>query len=242
MTRTPAVWLAAMVVAFVAGRSVAAQAPTPSGGGDPGATLTASPTDVPTHGTVTLSGLAFPEPGVQIRLTVTPPSGGPEVLLTTPDKDGRYSFLYGQTNAQGLYKVSAQADKGAPSTAEFTVKTYLIDIDEDVADNKALLEEPAKLVAAVKQEVDNTPDSPAKTELEEKLDKLATAVKPLADQAPKLKTALAPFQDMMKQREDADLALDQNVLSPRPAQPAGQGRKRSSRQGDRGQPESLARV
>ena len=206
--RPRAVWLVAMLVAALCGRSAAAQAPAPSAGGDPGATVTAAPADLPTNGTVTLSGLAYPEPGVQIRLTVTPPAGGPEVLLTTPDKDGRYSFLYGHTQAQGLYKVSAQAGKGAPSTAQFTVKTYLIDIDEDVADNKALLEEPAKLIAAVKHEVDNTPDSPAKTEMEDKLDKLATAVRPLADQAPKLKAALAPFQDMIKQREDADLVLD----------------------------------
>jgi len=197
-----------MLVAALSGRLAAAQAPTPSAS-DPSATLTALPADLPTNGVVTLSGLAYPEPGVQIRLTVTPPSGGPEVLLTTPDKDGRYSFLYGHTHAQGLYKVSAQAGKGAPSSAQFTVKTYLIDIDEDVADNKALLDESTKLITTVKQQVDGVPDSPAKTEMEDKLDKLATALKPLADQAPRLKAALAPFQNMVTQQPDAELVLDQ---------------------------------
>ena len=71
-----------MLVAALSGRLAAAQAPAPSAG-DPSATLTALPTDLPTDGVATLSGLAYPEPGVQIRLTVTPPSGGPEVLLTT---------------------------------------------------------------------------------------------------------------------------------------------------------------
>jgi archaellum component FlaC len=91
--------------------------------------------------------------------------------------------------------------------AHFTVRTYLIDIDEDVADNKDLLEESGNLVKAVKKEVDGVPDSPAKTDMEAKLDALDEAVKPLPDQSPHLTQALAPFKSMVTQEPDAAPAL-----------------------------------
>ncbi|HEY7876633.1 MAG TPA: hypothetical protein VIC55_00330 [Gemmatimonadaceae bacterium] len=197
----------ALLLACLLTRPVMAQAPAPDAN-DPALTLTVSPAETPPNGAITLSGLAYPQPGVQVLVTVTPPGGAASALSATPDKTGHYSVIFGRTQGTGTYKVSAQSGgKGAAAHAEFTVKTYLIDIDDEVADNKAFLEESTELVAAVKQQVDNVPDSPAKTDMEAKLDKLDAAVKQLPAQAPQLTKTLQPFKDLVSRDAETEPAL-----------------------------------
>ncbi len=197
----------AFVVACACAAPLAAQAPALNAS-DPAVTLVLSAAEIPTNGTVKISGMAYPQPGVQVHVTVTPPSGGPSVLLAPQDKDGNYAITFGSTRAAGVYKVSAQAGaKSGAALAQFTVQTYLIDIDEDVADNKSFLEDVDKLVTAVKKEVESVPDSPAKTDMETKLDALDQAEKPIADQSTHLAAALAPFKNMVTQQPDAEQTL-----------------------------------
>jgi hypothetical protein len=174
----------------------------------PGLTLTISPVEAPMNGRVTISGIAFPDVAGQVRVTISMPSGGPSVLVVSPDAHGRYSIVFGQTGAEGTYKVSAVAGpKGVPATASFTVKNYLLDIDEDVADNKALLSEDSILVVAVKKKVDDAPDSPARTDMEAKLDALAQATKKASAQTAKLASFLKPFKDIVTRDPAAAAAL-----------------------------------
>lgn len=194
---------ACAIVACLFVRPAAGQAPT-ADPGEPGITLTVSPSDIPTNGTVRIAGLAYPQPGGQVRITVSMPSGGPSVLVTTPDKTGHYSLLFGQTAAQGTYTVSVQAgEKNAPVKATFTAKTYLIDIDEDVADNKALLEQDTAAAKAVDKALDNIPDSPAKTELKTRLAKLEPVLSQLPAQSQQLANVLKPLQSIIQQNPDA---------------------------------------
>ena len=80
-------------------------------------------------------------------------------------------------------------------------------IDDDVADNKALLEASASFVSAVKKGVDNMPDSPARTDMESKLPPLDEQTQKLPDQSAKLAQALANVKQMMTERPDAAPAL-----------------------------------
>src|SRR5580704_13533241 len=129
-------WLAgALTLLVLLASPLLAQAPAPD---EPSVTLAVTPTEIPVNGTITMSGLGYPQPGVPVNVTVTPPSGTATTLNATPDKNGRYSVTYTRTPVTGSYKVSAQVGaKGVPAHGDFTVRTYLIDIDEDVADNKA---------------------------------------------------------------------------------------------------------
>ena len=171
---------------------------------DPSVTLAVTPTEIPVNGRITLSGLGYPQPGASIGVTVTPPSGPASTLSATPDKNGRYSVAFTRTAVQGTYTVSATTSaKSTPATGEFTVRTYLIDIDEDVADNKAFLDEGADFVTTVKKAVDDIPDSPARTEMEAKLDALDEVTKDLPQQAAKLSAALGHYKDMVTQDPDA---------------------------------------
>jgi hypothetical protein len=95
-------------------QAVHAQAPAPDPS-EPALTLLLSSTEIPTGGHVTISGIAYPQPGVQVSVTVTPPAGSPSVLLVTPNSDGRYSMTYGLTHNTGTYAVSARA--GAKTAA-----------------------------------------------------------------------------------------------------------------------------
>jgi len=204
---TPRIIVRMIACVLAAPLAASAQAPAPDPD-EPALTLELSSTELPTNGRVTISGLAYPQPGVQVSVTISPPSGGPSVWLVTPDKNGHYSTIYGLTHNTGVYKVSAQAGaKTATAKTQFTVQGYPIDLDEDVADNKDLLAQPAKLVTTVKQEIQGLQDSPAKTDLEAKLDKLDAAVKPLADQSAHLTQALAPFKNMVAQDPDASVVL-----------------------------------
>ena len=188
-------------------QTLRAQAPAPDPN-EPALTLVLSSTEIPTGGHVTISGLAFPQPGAQVSVTVVPPTGGPSVLLVTPNSDGRYSTTFAMTHNTGVYAVSAQAGaKTAAAKSAFTVQSYPIDVDEDVADNKELLAQPEKLVTAIRKEVADVPDSPAKSDMEGKLDALEAAVRPLADQSAHLTQALAPFKNMVAQNPDASLVL-----------------------------------
>ena len=173
----------------ISARVLSAQAPDTS---DASMTLSVSPQELAKNGTVAITGLAYPQPGVRISMTVTPPSG----------------TAFVKTGAEGEYKVSVQAGaKGAPAHASFTVRSYLVDIDEDVADNKAFLEASASFVSALKKGVDNMPDSPARTDMESKLSSLDEETKKLPDQSAKLAQALAHVKQMMTERPDAAPAL-----------------------------------
>lgn len=183
---------------------LSAQAPSAD---DPPVTLTVVPSSIAKGGHVTLSGLAYPQPGVPVQLTITLPTGAPTVLTVTPDSKGRYSAIFAQTGAEGEYKINATQGKSTAATGDFKVQSVTLDIDEDVADNKALLGQPADLVKAVKAAVDNVPDSPAKTDMEAKLDQLSDQVKQLPDQSAKLAQALAPYKQMVTSNPDAATIL-----------------------------------
>ena len=199
-------WLTvALTTVALCALPAAAQAPDPD---EPSVTLAVSPSEIPVNGTITISGLAYPQPGVPVSVTVASPSGTATALSATPDKTGRYNVTFTRTPVTGSYKVSAQVGaKGAPAHGDFTVRTYLIDIDEDVADNKALLEESAGFVTTVKKGVDNLPDSPARTEMDTKLDALADVTKQFPQQAAQLAAALGHYKDLLSQDPDAAATL-----------------------------------
>ncbi len=189
----------------ISARVLSAQAPDTS---DASMTLSVSPQELAKNGTVAITGLAYPQPGVRISMTVTPPSGTATTVDITPNASGHYTSTFVKTGAEGEYKVSVQAGaKGAPAHASFTVRSYLVDIDEDVADNKAFLEASASFVSDLKKGVDNMPDSPARTDMESKLSSLDEETKKLPDQSAKLAQALAHVKQMMTERPDAAPAL-----------------------------------
>ncbi|MEO7039313.1 MAG: hypothetical protein ABI446_06685 [Gemmatimonadaceae bacterium] len=183
---------------------LSAQAPSAD---DPPVTLTVVPSSIAKGGHVTLSGLAYAQPGVPVQLSIALPTGAPTVLTVTPDAKGRYSAIFAQTGTEGEYRISATQGKSTAATGDFKVQSVTLDIDEDVADNKALLGQPADLVKAVKAAVDNVPDSPAKTDMEAKLDQLTDQVKQLPDQSAKLAQALAPYKQMVTSNPDAAAIL-----------------------------------
>ena len=194
-----------IAITCVFARALAAQAPDTS---DASVTLSVAPQELAKNGTVTITGLAYSQPGVRISLTVTPPSGGATVVDLTPNSSHRYTSTFVKTSAEGEYKVSVQAGtQGAPARSTFTVRSYIVDIDDKVADNKALLEASASFVSAVKKGVDNMPDSPARTDMESKLSSLDEETKKLPDQSAKLAQALAHVKQMMTERPDVAPAL-----------------------------------
>jgi hypothetical protein len=193
-----------LVLAFATG-TAAGQAPDST---EPSVTLTLTPTEIPVHGTIAISGLGYPQKGAPVNVTIKAPNGTATTLNATPDKNGRYSTTFSQTPVNGDYTVSAQIGaKGIPAKASFTVRTYLMDIDDDVADNKAFLEEGADYVAAVKKAVDNLPDSPARTEMETKLGDLNDATKQFPEQAAHLAAALAHYKTLVSENPDAAVVL-----------------------------------
>ncbi len=182
-----------------------AQAPDPD---EPSVTLAVSPDEVPVNGHVGISGLGYPQPGTPVSITVTGPSGSPTTVTAMPDKTGKYSLIFNRTPVAGSYSVAAQIGaKGVPAKSTFTVKTYLIDIDEDVADNKSFLDDVGDYVTAVKKGVDGLPDSPARTEMESKIGALNDQLQPLTQQSPELASSLGHYKDMMTQDPDAATTL-----------------------------------
>ena len=166
---------------------------------DPGFTLTVAPLTIPMNGRVTISGLAFPDSHSQIHITVAGPSGGPATLVTSPTSDGRYSITFGGTQVQGQYTVTAQVDaKGASLHADFNVKTYLLNFNDNVAKSKALLVADSTLVDNLRKALDHIPDSPTKQDMSKKLD----ALKKVTDQGPKQAANLAkitqPFVQLVQ--------------------------------------------
>ncbi|HSC30376.1 MAG TPA: hypothetical protein VLD17_01535 [Gemmatimonadaceae bacterium] len=198
---------AALLLAWALAQPARAQAPAPSAD-DPDLTMAVSPTETPPNGPITISGLAYPQAGLNVLITITAPGGVKSSLTAVPDKDAHYSVVFSGTRATGAYTVSVQdGPKGAQAHGAFTVKTYPIDIDDEVADNKALLDESAGLVAAVKKQVDNVPDSPAKTDMETKLAALGEQIKELPAQGPKLTRTLQPFRDLVTAHPETESAL-----------------------------------
>ena len=57
-------------------------------------TLSVTPQELATNGTVTISGLAYAQPGVHISMSVTPPSGGATVVDLTANASGRYTSTF----------------------------------------------------------------------------------------------------------------------------------------------------
>jgi hypothetical protein len=194
-----------LAIACVFARALAAQTPDTS---DASATVSVTPQAIPINGTVTVSGLAYPMAGATISMTVTSPSGATTTTDLTPNASGRYTSTFSKTSAEGDYRVSVQAGaKGVPTRAAFAVRAYSLDIDADVADNKAFLEATTSFVAAVKKGVDNMPDSPARTGMEEKLAPLEAQTAKLPEQSAKLAQALANVKTMMTGQPDAAPAL-----------------------------------
>jgi len=186
---------AGLLCFVVAAAGAGAQAPATDG---PSVTLTITPSNIPTNGRVTMKGLAFPQGTTQVRITVTPPSGQAAVSVTSPDQSGHYSFMFGATPAEGTYQVTAQlGTQGVPEKASFSVRTSLIDIDEDVADNKALLHEDSALVTTLKKAVDKLPESPATEDMGKKLDQLEDVTDKAPAQSAQLGKALQNFTQLV---------------------------------------------
>ena len=193
-----------IAIACVFAPALVAQTPDTS---DASVTMSVAPQAISTNGTVTVSGLAYPQPGGKISLTVTPPSGAATTVDVAPNASGHYASTFSKTSAEGEYRVSVHAGSAAPARATFTVRSYIIDIDEDVADNNAFLEATRSFVAAVKKGVDNMPDSPARTGMEEKLAPLDAETAKLPEQSAKLTQALANLKTMITAHPDAAPAL-----------------------------------
>lgn len=173
-----------------------AQAPDPN---DPGFTLVVAPTTIPTNGRVTLSGLGIPDPHLQIHITITGPSGTPSTLLTSPAANGRYSIGFGGTQAQGKYTVTAQfGTEGKLLHGEFTVKTYLINFNENIEKSKALLVADSSLVEHLKKALDNISGSPTKEDMSKKLDELKKQTDKGPAQAASLAKITQPFVQLVQ--------------------------------------------
>jgi hypothetical protein len=201
--RNPA--LAAIIAIIALAPSVTAIAQVSE---EPSVTVKVSPDRIPPGGSVTISGLGYAPSGSNIAITVTPPGGMAAKLVAVPDNQTRYSTQYVGANAPGTYSVSAQSGaKSTPATTQFTVQSATIDIDEDVGDNKHFLEEAQDLVKAVKKQVDNVPDSPAKTEMTAKLDKLEPALANVTQQSAQLSSMLQPFKALLAQHPETQPAL-----------------------------------
>jgi hypothetical protein len=195
--------LAALLGGLYAATSARAQSPD-----DPSVTMDVMPAEIPVNGHVTIAGLGYPQPGAPISVTVTPPTGAPTTLSAAPDKTGRYTTVFAHTPIDGTYKVSARTSaKSTPATGEFTVHTVLIDIDEDVADNKSFLNQTADFVTTLKKAIADIPDSPARTEMEAKIDALDEETKQFPAQSAGLATALGHYKDMVTQDPDAATIL-----------------------------------
>jgi hypothetical protein len=207
----------------IPGTSVLAQATD-----EPSATVKVQPEKIAPGGAVTISGIGYLESSVQLIITVSAPGGAKSNLTALPDSQGRYSTPYFGAQAPGSYEVSAQAGaKGVPAKTHFTVESSFVDIDEDVADNKAFLEKGIALVKAVRNQVVNTPDSPAKTEMLSKLDKLEPALQKVSQQAQQLAATLTPIKTLLAQHPEVQPTLqpmldhldqlDQKVREQQPA-------------------------
>ncbi|MGH7626678.1 MAG: hypothetical protein ACREOJ_15355 [Gemmatimonadaceae bacterium] len=195
----------ALLAAPVTMLAQSAPAPDP---GEPGVTLTVSPPENPAHAPITISGLGYPQAGTPVLITVVSPSGAHSSLNATPDKTGHYSTTFTGTGETGTYKVSAQEGaKGAAVRAEFTIKTYLVDIDDDIADNEAFLEETGAVVKDAKKKVASVPESPARTQTEQKLDALDDQITGLQAQSKKLAQVLQPYRSMVSARPDVEPVL-----------------------------------
>jgi hypothetical protein len=177
---------------------------------EPSVTVKVQPDKIPPGGSVTISGLGYASSGSNIAITVTPPGGAPAKLVAVPDNQTRYSTQYVGANTPGTYSVSAQSGaKSTPATTQFTVQSATIDIDEDVADNKKFLEAAQDLVKEVRKQIDNVPDSPAKTEMTKDLDKLDPALANVTQQSGVLIQMLEPFKSLLAQHPES-----QSVLQP----------------------------
>ncbi|MEO6967325.1 MAG: hypothetical protein ABI132_02560 [Rhodanobacteraceae bacterium] len=175
---------------------------------EPTATVKVSPDRIEPGGSVTISGLGYMQGSLKLILTVTRPDGVKTTLGAVPDNQGRYSTPYIGAPKPGDYTVSAQvSEKGAPAIAHFKVESNAIDIDEGVADNKKFLEQGTELVKTVKAKVDNTPDSPAKTEMEAKLGNLETKLQQVSQQSAQLPAMLAPFKSLLAEHPETQAAL-----------------------------------
>lgn len=175
---------------------------------EPSVTVKVTPAKIPPGGSVAISGLGYAPSGAQILITVTTPGGANTKLTAVPDTQSRYSTLYLGAKDPGTYSVGVQAGvKGAPATTQFTVESSVIDIDEDVADNKKFLEKAQDLVKSVRTQVDSVPDSPAKTEMQGKLERLEPTLAKLTQQATQLSSMLQPFKTLMAQHPETQPAL-----------------------------------
>jgi hypothetical protein len=194
-----------LFIACMSAELLSAQAPDTSGAS---MTLSVMPEAIPKNGTVTVSGIAYPHPGVKLSMTVTPPSGPASTVDIVLDASGHYTTTFTKTAVEGEYAVVVKAAaQGAPARSTFTVRSYIVDIDDAIADNKALLEASAEFVSDVKKAVENMPDSPARDGMESKLSSLDEQTQKLPAQSEHLAQALAHVKQMMSQHPDAAPAL-----------------------------------
>lgn len=197
--------LALLTGGLTAAPAVAQIAPDPNA---PAVTLTVKPATIPINGTVTIAGVGYPQPGVQIVVTITSPSGAATTLNTVPDNNGNYHVVFSKTPVEGTYTVGATfGAKGAPAKGSFTAQNKLIDIDEDVTDNKALLDESKGFVDAVKKAVEDLPPSPARDQMDAKLGALDAQLEEVDQQSSALTSLLGNFKAVMSQRPDAQPVL-----------------------------------
>jgi chaperonin cofactor prefoldin len=175
---------------------------------DPGLSVTVNPATIPVNGTVTIAGIGYPQPGLQLVVTIVSPADVTTTYNLVPNSEGRYQTVFSKTPVEGDYKITVQpGGKGAGAKATFSAHSYLIDIDEDVANNKDLLDESAGVVKKAKKSLDTIPDSPAKTQLEQKLEPLEAQTDDLPKQAVKLQNALAAIKSIITANPQAAAPL-----------------------------------
>lgn len=205
------VLIGALVSAFLTAPDVTAfapvaraQAPDPD---EASVTLDVAPSEIPVNGHITLSGLGYPEPGVTVSVTVTPPTGAAIALAQAPDASGRYRVVFDRTSTPGTYTVLARLAAGAPARATFRVTSYGIGIENEIADTRALLVATSRRLRLVRRRLARVPPSPAKAVVEARLAALATLTERLPEQSSSLAAMLARFDQLVVQRPDAAPAL-----------------------------------
>jgi len=220
---------AAIAVLFVAGsaaKTSLARGQNPTKGPLP-ITLAASPSKAAAWDSVRLYGIAGLV-GSASKVTIIVRRSGATVgtLSATPRADGSYQVRFGATSTIGSYQVVATApDNKATATTSFAVVSAGVVPDDIARKEDSLVVLASRVVDQVQKAVDAQPASPAKKEVDEKLDNVDKEMAKLPAQIDILQKAMkqvfearakiakpipewTEYQDSLERWEaDADRAL-----------------------------------
>jgi hypothetical protein len=85
---------------------------------DPGLSVTVGPTSIPVNGTGTISGIGYPQPGLQLVVTIVSPANVTASYNLVPNFEGRYQTVFSKTPVAGDFKITVQpGGKGAGAKA-----------------------------------------------------------------------------------------------------------------------------